>query len=93
MHVGALGGAWQALVRGFLGARVDDGVLALDPHLPAAWPSLEVRMSCLRRDVRVVVRDDEVLVDASRRLRVRVGPVVATAGGPSGSVRFDRGRA
>ena len=34
LHMASLAGAWTALVAGFGGLRDDDGVLALDPHLP-----------------------------------------------------------
>lgn len=79
VHIAACGGAWQAVLTGFLGARVVDGVLELDPVLPAAWPSLEARFRCLGRDVRVQV-GTEVRVDASAPLRVRVGGRHGSAG-------------
>ncbi|WP_148616508.1 glycosyl hydrolase family 65 protein [Nocardioides rubriscoriae] len=72
VHIGALGGAWQALLFGFLGARVRDGVLHLDPVLPAAWPRLAVRFRALGRDVRVDVDADLMTVAASGALAAHV---------------------
>jgi trehalose/maltose hydrolase-like predicted phosphorylase len=73
-HVGAAGGAWQAVVFGFLGAEVCDGVLHLDPVLPASWPDLEVRFRCLGHDVRVHVEAAARTVSSSGPLRVAIGP-------------------
>jgi trehalose/maltose hydrolase-like predicted phosphorylase len=72
VHIGALGGAWQAFLLGFLGAGVRDGVLELAPSLPDVWPRLEARFRCLGADVRVSVDDTTVCVDASRPLQVRL---------------------
>lgn len=71
VHVGACGGAWQAVVRGFLGAAVRAGCLELDPALPSAWGSLDVRFRCLGRDVRVQASREAVAVDATGPLTVR----------------------
>ncbi|HEX2894636.1 MAG TPA: glycosyl hydrolase family 65 protein [Marmoricola sp.] len=72
VHIGAAGGAWQALLTGFLGAAVDDGVLHLSPHPPDAWPDLEVRFRCLGSDVRVRVDATTVFVQTTAPLRVRL---------------------
>lgn len=83
IHIAAAAGAWHAVVGGFLGARVEDGHLLLDPFLPEAWPALEVRLRCLGADVRIVVDRHRVHVEASRPLVVRLGPecaLVASAG-------------
>ena len=37
LHAAALGGTWQAVVRGFLGIRTDGDALRIAPHLPRAW--------------------------------------------------------
>ena len=54
VHLATMGGVWQALAFGFLGLQAGDGVLSVDPHLPAAWTSLEMRFR-FRGDA-VVVR-------------------------------------
>ena len=83
LHVGAAGGAWQALVFGFLGADVRSGVLHLDPALPTDWPSIEVRFRCLGRDLRVNVQAGRTTVSSSRPMWVRLsaGPVTHVGGG------------
>ena len=72
VHIGALGGAWQAFLFGFLGAQVRGGVLELAPALPDVWPRVEARFRCLGADVRVAIDDSTVRVDASGHLRVRI---------------------
>jgi trehalose/maltose hydrolase-like predicted phosphorylase len=72
VHVGASGGAWQALLFGFLGAAVHDGVLRLAPNLPDAWPRLEVRFRCLGSDLRVRVDPTTVSVESTAPLKVHL---------------------
>lgn len=44
LHIASLAGAWTALVAGFGGLRDDEGVLALDPHLPDGISCLRFRL-------------------------------------------------
>lgn len=53
LHMASLAGAWTALVAGFGGLRDDEGVLALDPHLPERIDRLCFRLRW--RDFRVTV--------------------------------------
>jgi trehalose/maltose hydrolase-like predicted phosphorylase len=91
VHIGACGGAWQAVVHGFLGARVSNGVLHLDPVLPTAWSSLEARFRCMEREVRVRVDGDRLTVDASAPLTVRLADGVGQQVASESGVRFTRG--
>ena len=53
VHAASLGGAWQALVNGFCGMRLINGVLSFDPHLP---PFLKkVRFKALYRGFELLV--------------------------------------
>ena len=38
-----MAGSWLAVVEGFGGMRMRDGVLNFEPHLPDAWRSLALR--------------------------------------------------
>jgi trehalose/maltose hydrolase-like predicted phosphorylase len=44
VHLAAMGSMWQALVIGFCGVRPEGDALRVDPHLPAEWSALEVRL-------------------------------------------------
>lgn len=88
VHIGACGGAWQAVVTGFLGARVSRGWLHLDPILPSQWPDLEVRFRCLGRDVQVRVNHDRLTVDASAPLTVTLSLDCRYQTSTSTKVRF-----
>ncbi|CDO09910.1 glycoside hydrolase family 65 protein [Mycolicibacterium cosmeticum] len=44
LHMASLAGAWTALVAGFGGLRDDEGMLALDPHLPDGITRLRFRL-------------------------------------------------
>ena len=52
----SLAGAWTALVAGFGGLRDDEGILALDPHLPDGIDRLRFRLRW--RDFRLTVDAD-----------------------------------
>jgi trehalose/maltose hydrolase-like predicted phosphorylase len=88
LHVATLAGSWMAVLEGFLGVRVDGGVLRVRPRLPETWRDLEVRFHCLGRTVQVEVGPRHVTVRTSRPLRVRLGdhPTVRV----DGSARLDR---
>jgi len=44
LHAAALGGTWQAVVRGFLQLRVTRDGLSFNPRLPIRWLSLRLRL-------------------------------------------------
>ncbi|HEX2810183.1 MAG TPA: glycosyl hydrolase family 65 protein [Kineosporiaceae bacterium] len=72
LHLATLGAVWQAMLAGFAGVHECGGVLGLDPRLPAAWGSLELRFRCLGRAVRLTVRPDQVRVRTDGPLPVRL---------------------
>jgi trehalose/maltose hydrolase-like predicted phosphorylase len=93
LHLASLGGSWQALVFGFLGAEVVGGhTLRLDPRLPAAWDDLTVRFRCLGERVTIDVRGEEVTVATSGPLLVgsRAGRPVRTAPGETRTWKVGR---
>lgn len=53
LHMASLAGAWIALVAGFGGLRDDEGILALDPHLPNSLARLRFRLRW--REFRITV--------------------------------------
>ncbi|MBC9821214.1 HAD-IA family hydrolase [Terrabacter sp. MAHUQ-38] len=93
LHVAAMGGAWQAILTGFLGIDVRDGVLNIAPQLPASWRRVGVRFRCLGRHVDVYVTGAEMTVRVDGPLAVRVGaePVVLTDADHFLTQRWDRG--
>ena len=80
VHLGAMGGLWQALAFGFLGLRARPEGLVIDPRLPAAWSTLEVR--CAFRGADLVVRADRtaITVSAAAPGRVVIGGRVRMVG-------------
>jgi kojibiose phosphorylase len=53
VHVGALGGLWQAAVLGYGGYRPNGERLVLEPHLPADWNVMRFRLRWRGRVVEV----------------------------------------
>lgn len=60
LHMASLAGAWTALVAGFGGLRDDEGLLALDPHLPDGISRLRFRLRWRNFRLTVDVCHDDV---------------------------------
>ncbi len=65
LHLASLAGSWTALVSGFGGLRDDEGVLALNPRLPAGITRLRFRLRW--RDFRVTAEADHTSVTYTLR--------------------------
>ena len=50
VHIGGLGGLWQAAVFGFAGLRLSEDGPQLDPKLPPAWRELSFRIRWRGKD-------------------------------------------
>ncbi len=55
LHLAAMGGTWQAVVRGFLGLRLDGDTPEARPRLPTAWRRVVMRFRHRRRPYRLEV--------------------------------------
>lgn len=55
VHIGALGGLWQAAVFGFAGLYLEDSCIHFDPHLPKEWQRLVFPFRWRHRQLRVEV--------------------------------------
>ena len=45
IHAASLGGTWQALVHGFAGVRIKDGILSFNPKIPLKWERLKLSIN------------------------------------------------
>jgi Trehalose and maltose hydrolases (possible phosphorylases) len=77
VHIGALGGLWQAAVFGFAGLRTETANLRLDPQMPAGWQRLafpvQWRGRLLRIDIAAGALAVSVTLETGRPLSVYVG--------------------
>lgn len=77
LRTAAAGVSWSVAALGFAGLRVHEGVLLVDPHLPAAWGSMRLAVDLAgdRLYLRVTHDQVEVALDgaAPNPRRVRVG--------------------
>ncbi len=79
LHMATLGGVWQAILTGFAGVVVRDGVLSVRPVLPARWRRLRLAFRCLGRRIRLDVTPGRIAVEAD-------GPVVCAVDGRAPTV-------
>jgi hypothetical protein len=71
LHLATIGGTWAALVDGFLGLAVRDGVLHADPRLPSAWRTLRIRLQVLGARIVLDVTTSALTLTTDRPLRFR----------------------
>ncbi len=57
-----MAGSWLAVVEGFGGMRIVDGVLSLEPRLPEAWQRLAFRIDYRGRVLSVEATHDRAIV-------------------------------
>jgi trehalose/maltose hydrolase-like predicted phosphorylase len=88
LHVATMGGVWQALATGFLGLDPTGDALGLDPRLPEAWGSVELRLRYHGRRLRVRAGHDELELATDGPVPVRLpGLPVRTVRPPGASWR------
>jgi trehalose/maltose hydrolase-like predicted phosphorylase len=89
LHLAAMGSVWQALAYGFVGARPKGDVLELDPRVPPAWRTLEMRLRFRGSRLRLTVAPTALEIRADEPTRVRLrGGIVMTVG--PGARRWSR---
>jgi len=87
VHLGALGGLWQATVFGVAGLRVRENGIVIDPHLLAGWTKMAFPVHWRGRLLRLRLEADprriEVAVDEGAELTLAVldGPACRVRGG------------
>ncbi|HUP73449.1 MAG TPA: HAD-IA family hydrolase [Acidimicrobiales bacterium] len=81
LHLATFGGLWQAVVFGFAGIRPHDGVLRVDPALPARWSRLRIRLRFRHIAIRVDLAHERIVIDADGPARFDVcgTPVTGSA--------------
>jgi kojibiose phosphorylase len=96
VHMGALGGLWQAAVLGAAGLQVREDGIAIDPHLLPGWAELAFPVRWRGRLLRLRFEADprriEVAVEKGGELTVAVieGPACRARGGQRFAVQGDR---
>jgi trehalose/maltose hydrolase-like predicted phosphorylase len=76
VHIANQGGLWQTAVFGFAGLTLQDEVIALDPHLPAEWTALGVRVQWRGRRIKVRVEQSgriEATLESGEPLTITAG--------------------
>ncbi len=44
LHITSMAGTWMSIIKGFAGVRIKDGILCLNPSLPAQWKLLKFKL-------------------------------------------------
>jgi kojibiose phosphorylase len=83
IHVACAGAAWQAVIKGFAGVRVEPDRLLIDPHLPLEWSGLSFGVACRGGYVRILIDQTTVKVQWEPHAGGRNSLTVALRGGIS----------
>jgi trehalose/maltose hydrolase-like predicted phosphorylase len=75
IHMAALGGNWQAIIRGFCGVRASEYALEVAPALPAGWQAVRFSVLYDGSPVSVTVTPQEVTLDLTEAQPGRNIPV------------------
>jgi len=59
MHIASAGGTWQAVVNGFGGMRVKNGLLTFKPWLPKAWDSIQFKIKWQGNNIHLKIDQKE----------------------------------
>jgi kojibiose phosphorylase len=78
MHGTACGGAWLAVVFGFAGVQVRDGVLTLRPRLPRQWHALRFSLAIRGSLCRMAVTTKDVTIAVEAAAPAAVPVVIGT---------------
>lgn len=62
LHITSMAGSWLAIVEGFGGKRIKDGILSFEPQIPAGWQRYSFRMLLRDQPLEVSVSPDAVEV-------------------------------
>jgi len=84
LHLATFGGVWQALVHGFAGIRPQRSGLLVDPHIPARWNQLRIRLQHHGRRLEVSASATTLHVTSDAPIEVTVpgaGTAVVTPDG------------
>jgi trehalose/maltose hydrolase-like predicted phosphorylase len=85
LHLATMGGLWQSVVTGFAGLHVVDGRLQADPHLPARWRSLRIRLFHRGEPLVVTVGHGGAHITSARRRRRRPHRLAGGRAAPGGA--------
>jgi len=69
IHAASLGGTWQAVIMGFAGFRIIDGMPSFEPRLPGHWKGIKFSLKWKGNDLRVSANNKriEFLTSSHRR--------------------------
>ncbi|NNH70494.1 glycoside hydrolase family 65 protein [Nocardia uniformis] len=73
LHMATIAGVWQAMLTGFAGVRVRDGVLRVRPVLPDSWPRLGIAFRALGRCIRLDITRAGIGIRVDGPVTVQVG--------------------
>ena len=62
LHITSMAGTWMAVVEGFGGKRVKDGILSLDPMIPKNWKAYRFNLVYRKTVLSITVKPEEVSV-------------------------------
>ncbi len=60
IHAASLGGTWQAVINGFAGVKLDEGILSFQPKLPARWEKIKFLLQWKGHEISVNINKEKI---------------------------------
>ena len=75
IHAACMGGAWQVLINGFSGVKIQKDTLSINPKLPSPWRKVLFSLHWREILLRLEIKNNNVriqLISSSKKKRVRI---------------------
>jgi kojibiose phosphorylase len=75
IHAASIGGTWQALIDGFAGVKIQQGILSINPKLPRAWRKVLFSLCWRGNLLRLEVKNNKVkiqVISRARKKRIKI---------------------
>ena len=71
-HITSMAGTWMAVVKGFGGMRVNNGLVSFKPYIPAQWTSYSFKVRFRDNLLRINVKQDGITIDNQTNKSINV---------------------
>lgn len=62
VHTASIGGIWQCIINGFVGVRLAQGQLRIEPKLPSSWKALSFNMKWHGDSLKLNINNDKLII-------------------------------
>jgi len=75
VHAACMGGAWQVLINGFAGVKIQKGILSINPKMPRIWRKILFSLHWRGDLLRLEVKNDKIkiqIISPKRKKKIKI---------------------